>query len=115
MAPFILLTQYTVFFTAVQHWLDNPRHYEVTRDIGELLSRSEYEDGIDLSGSNEYDGEQDPTLDGDDGDEESGSGDDDDEPTEEDLAFIDDGPIEDGTSSDEEELEDGRELNSTEF
>jgi hypothetical protein len=80
----------------------------VTRDIGELLCRSEYEDGIDLLGSNEY--EEDPTLSND--DDEGGYNSEDDRegvPTQADLDFIDDGPLEDGVSSnDEQEVEDGQ-------
>jgi len=99
--PRLTSMQYTIFFIAVQYWLKNPRHYEVTRDIGELLQSSEYADGIDLSGENEYD-ERDPTLLDDGHDSE-------DEPTESDLEFIDDSPVEDGilSSDEDEELEHG--------
>jgi hypothetical protein len=92
-----IIIQYTIFFIAVQHWLDNPRHYEVTRDIGELLRRTKYADGINLSGVDDYDEEEDPTFpddDDDDGEQDYNSGDD--EPTQADLDFIDDGPVEDG-------------------
>ncbi|KAG6915256.1 hypothetical protein DXG01_012441 [Tephrocybe rancida] len=37
-----------VYFEAVQHWLDNPNHQNVQRDIGECLARTEYEDDADL-------------------------------------------------------------------
>jgi len=76
-------TQYTIFFIAVEYWLANPRHYEVTRDIGELLSTSECADDIDLTGENDHC---------------------EDEPTQSDLDFIDDSHLSDGTPS-EEELE----------
>ena len=99
-----IITQYTIFFIAVQHWLDNPRHYEVTRDIGELLRRTEYADGIDLSGANEYEEEVDPTYTDDDDDDDEQDYDDD-EPTKADLDFIDDGPVEDGVPSSDEEDE----------
>ena len=66
----------------------------MTRDIGELLNRSEYEDGIDLTGENDH-REDEPTQ----------SDDDDDEYTQSDLDFIDDGSVSDGTSSKEEEFE----------
>jgi hypothetical protein len=86
----------------------------VARDIGERLSRSEYADGIDLSGANEHD-EEDPTHPDDSDSNSDDEGDYDDEydgdgvPTQEDLDFIDDGPVEDGVSSDEaEEFEQGQ-------
>jgi hypothetical protein len=80
----------------------------MTRDIGELLSRSEYEDGIDLSGPNRY--EDDPTLSNDDDEGDFNSEDDwESVPTQADLDFIDDGPVEDGASSnDEREFEYGQ-------
>lgn len=84
----------------------------MTRDIGKLLSLSEYEDGIDLSGANEYQNEGDPTLaddaDADDEDEYDDDYDGDGVPTQADLDFIDDGPVEDGVTSDEEEFERGQ-------
>ena len=83
-------TQYTIFFIAVEYWLANPRHYEVTRDIGELLSSSEYADGIDLTGENDH-YEDEPTQ-----------SDDGDEYTQSDLDFIDDRSVSDGTTSEEE-------------
>ncbi|KAF8066954.1 hypothetical protein FPV67DRAFT_1497207 [Lyophyllum atratum] len=66
----ILREKYPVFFTAVEYWLDNPRHQGVKRDIGELLHRTEYEDDLDLENQNmDYENE---------------------EPTQSDLDFIDD-------------------------
>ncbi|KAJ3750095.1 hypothetical protein DFH05DRAFT_1518254 [Lentinula detonsa] len=41
--------EYRLFFTAIHLWLKNPRHYEHSRDIGELLSRTEYQDDLDLN------------------------------------------------------------------
>jgi hypothetical protein len=70
----------------------------MTRDIGELLSRTEYADGIDFS-ENGYDTD-DPWPDRSAFDSEDEG---DDVPTQEDLDFIDDGPVEDGVTSDEEE------------
>ncbi|KAK0430747.1 hypothetical protein EV421DRAFT_1912566 [Armillaria borealis] len=43
-----LTKKYTVYFTAVRYFLDDPRHYTANRDIGELLSATEYEDDLDL-------------------------------------------------------------------
>ncbi|PBK95781.1 hypothetical protein ARMGADRAFT_1163519 [Armillaria gallica] len=43
-----LTQKYPVYFTAVQYLLDDPRHYTANRDIGELLSATEYEDDLDL-------------------------------------------------------------------
>ncbi|KAK0244611.1 hypothetical protein EDD85DRAFT_979286 [Armillaria nabsnona] len=43
-----LTQKYTVYFTAVQYSLDDTRHYIANRDIGELLSTTEYEDDSDL-------------------------------------------------------------------
>ncbi|KAK0474078.1 hypothetical protein IW261DRAFT_1610698 [Armillaria novae-zelandiae] len=51
-----LTQKYTVYFTAVQCLLDNPRHYTANRDIGELLSATQYEDDLDLvEEDDEYD------------------------------------------------------------
>ncbi|KAK0503605.1 hypothetical protein EDD18DRAFT_1410803 [Armillaria luteobubalina] len=44
----VLTQKYIVYFTAVQYFLDNPRHYTANRDIGELLSATKYEDDLDL-------------------------------------------------------------------
>ena len=60
-----LVVQYSIFFRAVQKWLDNPRHQGVKRDIGELLTPGKYADECDLEGES-------------------------DEPTASDLDFIDD-------------------------
>ncbi|KAK0460056.1 uncharacterized protein EV420DRAFT_249174 [Desarmillaria tabescens] len=43
-----LTQKYSVYFTAVQYFLADIRHYNVIRDVGELLSASEYEDDLDL-------------------------------------------------------------------
>jgi len=43
---------------AVTKWFDNPRHYEVTRDIGELLNKTEYEDDLNLNDGGD---EEEPT------------------------------------------------------
>ncbi|KAK0474084.1 hypothetical protein IW261DRAFT_1651790 [Armillaria novae-zelandiae] len=43
-----LTQKYIVYFTAVRYLLDNPRHYTANRDIGELLSVTQYEDDLDL-------------------------------------------------------------------
>ncbi|KAK0474098.1 hypothetical protein IW261DRAFT_1569118 [Armillaria novae-zelandiae] len=43
-----LTQKYIVYFTAVRYLLDNPRHYTANRDIGELLSATQYEDDLDL-------------------------------------------------------------------
>ncbi|KAK0487065.1 hypothetical protein IW261DRAFT_1589559 [Armillaria novae-zelandiae] len=43
-----LTQKYIVYFTAVRCLLDNPRHYTASRDIGELLSVTRYEDDLDL-------------------------------------------------------------------
>lgn len=45
--------QYRIFFTAVQLWLDNPRKQEQIRDVGERLSKTEYEDDLDLQRDDE--------------------------------------------------------------
>lgn len=45
--PF-LIKKYTIYFTAVQYFLANPRHYTANRDIGKLLSATEYEDDLNL-------------------------------------------------------------------
>ena len=37
-----------MFFQAVQNYVNNPRKYEVTRDIGELLESSKEADTINL-------------------------------------------------------------------
>ncbi len=44
----LIRIQYPIYFTAVQYFLDDPRHYTANRDIGELLSATEYEDDLDL-------------------------------------------------------------------
>ncbi|SJL15254.1 uncharacterized protein ARMOST_18742 [Armillaria ostoyae] len=43
-----LTQKYTVYFTAVRYFLDDTQHYTANRDIGELLSTTEYEDDLDL-------------------------------------------------------------------
>ncbi|PBK95790.1 hypothetical protein ARMGADRAFT_748736 [Armillaria gallica] len=43
-----LTQKYTVYFTAVQYFLDDTQHYIANRDIGELLSTTEYEDDLDF-------------------------------------------------------------------
>lgn len=43
-----------MFFFAIRGWLANPRHQNAKRDIGELLSETEYTDDLDL----EYEAEQ---------------------------------------------------------
>jgi hypothetical protein len=50
--------QHSLYFKAVRKWFDNPRKYEVTRDIGELLDKTEYEDDLNLGGC---DDEEEPT------------------------------------------------------
>jgi hypothetical protein len=47
------MMQYPIFFAAAQKWVDNPRKYEVTRDIGERLSASEYDDDLNLNESDD--------------------------------------------------------------
>jgi hypothetical protein len=49
--------QYPVFFQAAQNWVDNPRKYEVTRDVG----ASEYMDDLNLNMDGSDAGE-DPTT-----------------------------------------------------
>ena len=44
----IYLEQYSLFFQAVQNYFNNPRKYEVTRDIGELLESSKEADKLNL-------------------------------------------------------------------
>jgi hypothetical protein len=54
--------QHPLFFKAVQQWLDHPRHYEVTRDIGEsTLRASDYEEDL-ASYINPDNDEEDLTL-----------------------------------------------------
>jgi hypothetical protein len=43
-------SQHSLYFKAVRKWFDNPQKYEVTRDIGELLNKTEYEDDLNLGG-----------------------------------------------------------------
>ncbi|KAE9410810.1 hypothetical protein BT96DRAFT_239236 [Gymnopus androsaceus JB14] len=43
-----LRNKYTIYFTAVRLWLDNPRKEEQIRDIGESLASTEYADDLDL-------------------------------------------------------------------
>ncbi|EDQ99889.1 uncharacterized protein LACBIDRAFT_315100 [Laccaria bicolor S238N-H82] len=50
-----LIDKYPIYFLAVDYHLQNPRHYNQTRDIGELLSASRYADDIDLQHEEEQD------------------------------------------------------------
>lgn len=50
-----LIDKYPIYFLAVDYHLQNPRHYNQTRDIGELLSASRYADDIDLQREEEQD------------------------------------------------------------
>ncbi|KAJ6601294.1 hypothetical protein DFH09DRAFT_1069936 [Mycena vulgaris] len=59
--------KHPLFFLAVEKWLANPQKIEQTRHVGELLSRTQYEDDFNLKGES---GEEDEDEDGDgDGDE----------------------------------------------
>ncbi|KAG5653816.1 hypothetical protein H0H81_010284 [Sphagnurus paluster] len=75
-----------VFFEAATHWLNNPNHQGVKRDIGELLSCSKYLDDLGQEDAAEYDDE---------------------EPTQSDIDFIDDGPLQDEESDNEETDDEG--------
>ncbi|KAJ7147970.1 hypothetical protein C8R46DRAFT_1231447 [Mycena filopes] len=44
-----LTEKHPIFFIAVRRWLANPQKFEHTRDIGKLLTASEYADGLNLS------------------------------------------------------------------
>ncbi|KAJ3771539.1 hypothetical protein FB446DRAFT_740005 [Lentinula raphanica] len=52
------LKEYRLFYSAVQLWLRNPRHYELNRDLGDRLSRTEYDDDLDLH----WNGERSPSA-----------------------------------------------------
>ncbi|KAJ7762407.1 hypothetical protein DFH07DRAFT_410238 [Mycena maculata] len=41
-----LINKHPLFFRAVERWIANPRKTEHTRDVGELLSRSQYKDDL---------------------------------------------------------------------
>ncbi|KAK0222206.1 hypothetical protein IW262DRAFT_1460508 [Armillaria fumosa] len=66
-----LTQKYIVYFTAVRYFLDNPRHYTANRDIGELLSVTQYEDDLDL-GEEDDEYEIDSFINDDDPEEEQG-------------------------------------------
>ncbi|KAJ7665189.1 hypothetical protein DFH06DRAFT_308672 [Mycena polygramma] len=54
-----LTEKHPLFFRAVERWLANPQKCEKTRDVGELLSKSEYADGLDLETPIRYNPETD--------------------------------------------------------
>ncbi|KAK0201471.1 hypothetical protein DFS33DRAFT_1347628 [Desarmillaria ectypa] len=54
-----LTQKYPVYFTAVQYFLADIRHYNVIRYMGELLSATEYEDDLDLEEDDDGDMEED--------------------------------------------------------
>ncbi|KAK0460054.1 uncharacterized protein EV420DRAFT_1534808 [Desarmillaria tabescens] len=74
-----LTQKYPIYFTAVRYFLADKRHYNVTRDIGELLSATEYEDDLDLKEVQEREGDDESEND----------------------SFIDDGDIEDEREEEE--------------
>ncbi|KIK01150.1 hypothetical protein K443DRAFT_132408 [Laccaria amethystina LaAM-08-1] len=50
-----LIIKHPIYFLAVDYHLKNPRHYNQTRDIGELLSATKYADDKDLQHEEEED------------------------------------------------------------
>ncbi|SJL15267.1 uncharacterized protein ARMOST_18757 [Armillaria ostoyae] len=54
---------YTVYFKAVQYFLADTRHYNANRDIGQLLSATEYEDDLDLEEEEDDEYENDSFID----------------------------------------------------
>ncbi|KAJ7757519.1 hypothetical protein B0H16DRAFT_1721250 [Mycena metata] len=50
-----LLDKHPLFFLAVDRWLAKPQKFERTRDVGELLSASQYEDELNLTASEALD------------------------------------------------------------
>jgi hypothetical protein len=47
--------QHPLFFHALQRLLDNPRKYEVWRDVGELLDATKYADDLNLQDTSDAD------------------------------------------------------------
>ncbi|KAJ3978902.1 hypothetical protein F5890DRAFT_1478972 [Lentinula detonsa] len=43
-----------MFFIAIYLWFENPRHYEHKQDIGVHLSRTEYQDDLDVNWHEDY-------------------------------------------------------------
>ncbi|KAF7302917.1 hypothetical protein MKEN_01254000 [Mycena kentingensis (nom. inval.)] len=54
-----LVEMYPLFFRALKHRFDNPRKYEVWREIGERLSATKYSDELNLKGADEEEDEED--------------------------------------------------------
>lgn len=54
--------KHPLFFDAVERWLANPRKYELTRDVGDCLSATEYTDDLNLHGDYGDTIEDEPTL-----------------------------------------------------